>query len=311
MVAPEDSVNVQVVAGSQNTNTSADGVTIEYLSVRDAQVATGRFITVQDVVNQTQVAVLGATVLTTLYPSGQDPVGSTITLGGIPFQVVGTMVSKGGGGGRNQDDTIYIPLTTAEYVLPHTAGTPGAVSLINIEATRSDTTTQASNEVEAYLRALHHIPATGSDDFSFFNQTSIQQTASNVSGTLTTLLAGVAACALLVSGIGIMNIMLVTVTERTREIGLRMAVGASRHEILVQFLTEAVLVSLSGGILGILVGVSIPLSVQLFVGNVKIPISTTAIVVAFGVSVAVGLVFGMLPANRASHLNPTEALRYE
>jgi putative ABC transport system permease protein len=317
LVAPEDSVNTQAVAGSNNTGTSADGVTPEYLTVRDAQVATGRFITEQDVINETQVAVLGATAVTNLFPDSSDPTGSTITLSGIPFQVVGTMVSKGGSGGVNQDDTIYIPLSTAEFVLSHTAGTPAPVTAIDLEATRSDTTTQASNEVETLLRGLHHLAASASDDFTFLNQTSIQQTAADVSGTLTTLLAGVSACALLVSGIGIMNIMLVTVTERTREIGLRKAVGARKVDILSQFLVESILISGLGGA----IGVALSFIVAWVLTNVNAAatgfatspplITADSVFLAFGVSLVIGLFFGSYPASRAAALDPIQALRYE
>ncbi|MDB5076008.1 MAG: hypothetical protein JWO42_2187 [Chloroflexi bacterium] len=317
LVAPEDSTQAQVVAGSQNTSTSADGVTPEYLSVRAYQLASGRFITTQDVAQQAQVAALGATVVTTLYPNGGNVVGNTITINGIPFTIIGTMVSKGGGGGRNQDDTIYIPLTTAEYGLAHTAGTPGAVSLIDVEATRQDTTNAAQAEVSSMLRNLHHLTSTQTSDFSFFSQTSIQQTASNVSGTLTTLLAGVSACALLVGGIGIMNIMLVTVTERTREIGLRKAVGARKIDILSQFLTEAILLSGTGGVLGVGVSFLVAWLLTNFksgsTGFASSPpvITSNSVALAFGVSLVIGLFFGSYPASRAAALDPIQALRYE
>ncbi|HXT37639.1 MAG TPA: ABC transporter permease [Chloroflexota bacterium] len=317
MIAPEDSTNVQAVAGRQNTSTSADGVTPEYLQVRSAQVASGRFITTQDVVNQTQVAVLGATVITNLFPNQSDIVGSTITLNGTPYQVIGTMVSKGGGGGRNQDDTIFVPLTSVEYGLSNRAGATGAVSLIDAEAVTQSATTAAQGEIESLLRSRHKLTTRQSDDFSFFSQTSIQQTASNVSGTLTTLLTGIAAVSLLVGGIGIMNIMLVTVTERTREIGLRKAVGARKLDILLQFLTESILISGTGGGLG--VGLSFLVAWFMVhvdgqaTGLASSPplISSNSVILAFGVSLAIGLFFGSYPASRAAALDPIQALRYE
>lgn len=317
MIAPEDSVNVQVVAGGQNTSTTADGVTPEYLQVRSAQVASGRFITTQDVVRQAQVAVLGATVITDLFAGRADVVGSTISLNGIPYQVIGTMVSKGGGGGRNQDDTIYVPLTSVEYGLSHRAGAAGAVSLIDAEAVSQNATTAAQAEIESLLRSLHKLTFRQSDDFSFFSQTSIQQTASNVSGALTTLLTAISAVSLLVGGIGIMNIMLVTVTERTREIGLRKAVGARRLDILAQFLTESILISGTGGGLG--VGLSFLVAWLMANVNGKATgfassppqISSTSVALAFGVSLVIGLFFGSYPASRAAALDPIQALRYE
>jgi putative ABC transport system permease protein len=317
VVAPEFSTNVQVVAGSQNTNTSADGVSPEYLGVRDAQVASGRFISGQDLTQQAQVVDLGASVVTTLFTDPTSAVGSTITVGGMPFQVIGVMTSKGGSGGRNQDDTIFIPLTTAEYLLPHSSGSNSSLSLIDVEATQATTTNQAQAEVEAMLRNLHQLTYNQSDDFSFFSQTSIQQTASDVSGTLTTLLAAVSACSLLVAGIGIMNIMLVTVTERTREIGLRKAVGARKFDILTQFLLESTIISAFGGGLG----VALSLVVAWMLTNVSTlssafansppVISLNSVVLAFSVSLVIGLFFGSYPASRAAALDPIQALRYE
>jgi putative ABC transport system permease protein len=311
VVAPEFSTNVQVVAGSQNTNTSADGVSPEYLGVRDAQVASGRFISGQDLTQQAQVVDLGASVVTTLFTDPASAVGSTITLGGMPFQVIGVMTSKGGSGGRNQDDTIFIPLTTAEYLLPHSSGSNSSLSLIDVEATQATTTNQAQAEVEAMLRNLHQLTYNQSDDFSFFSQTSIQQTASDVSGTLTTLLAAVSACSLLVAGIGIMNIMLVSVTERTREVGLRKAVGAKRNDILLQFLAEAMVLSVIGGALGVACGVGGAQLITPLLGGTKALVTPQSVGLALAVSLAIGIFFGLYPANRAARLNPIDALRYE
>ena len=313
LIAPEDTTNVQVVAGSQNTSTSADGVTPEYLQVRSADVASGRFITTQDVVRETQVAVLGATVLTDLFPTQSDVVGSNVLLNGVPYQVVGIMAAKGGQG----DNQIFIPLTTVQNQLSHKAGAGTAVSTIDAEAISQSATTAAQDEIETVLRARHKLTSRTADDFSFLNQTSIQQTASSVAATLTTLLTAISAVSLLVGGIGIMNIMLVTVTERTREIGLRKAVGARKLDILAQFLTESILISGTGG--GIGVGLSFLVAWVMVnvngtaTGFAASPplISGSTVILAFGVSLGIGLFFGSYPASRAAALDPIQALRYE
>ena len=279
--------------------------------------ASGRFVTTQDLMQQAQVVDLGATVVTDLFADPSTAVGSTITLSGIPFTVIGTMTSKGGGGGRNQDDTVFVPLTTAENIIPHSSASAGAVSLISLMATQPTTTDQAWAEAEGMLRSLHHLLYSQQDDFTEFNQTTIQQTAADVSGTLTTLLAGVSACSLLVGGIGIMNIMLVTVTERTRVIGLRKAVGARKLDILSQFLVESILISGTGGAIG--VGLSFLVAWMLnnisslasAFGNSAPVISPNSVILAFGVSLAIGLFFGSYPASRAAALDPIQALRYE
>ncbi len=319
LVAPEFDTNAQIVAGSENTYTSVDGVTPEYETVRNAQVAIGRFVTSSDLVSRSQVVCIGATLLSTLFPneSASATVGSSVQLNGITFEIVGVMASKGGSGGVNQDNVVYVPLTTAQTILPHSSGSTGSLSSINIEATKQSTTNLAEAEVESMLRSLHRLTYSASDDFSFFSQTTVQQTASSVSGTLTTLLAGVSACALLVAGIGIMNIMLVTVTERTREIGLRKAVGARKIDILMQFLTESIMISATGGAIG--VGMSFLVAWLLsdvkvlsgFFGSATPVISSNSVALAFGVSLAIGLFFGSYPASRAAALDPIQALRYE
>ncbi len=315
-IAPEDSAQVQAVAGTNNTSTSAVGVTPADQNARNYQVAVGRFITQDDVDRAAQVAVLGGTLATTLFPGGlSGAVGSTVELNGQAYQVVGVLVTKGGFGGSDTD--AYLPLTAVQERLAFKAGQAPAVSAINVVATGANTTNAAQGEVESALRTLHKLTPTAPDDFSFFNQASLQQTASNVTGSLTILLTAIAAVALLVAGIGIMNIMLVTVTERTREIGLRKAVGARKGDILAQFLTESIILSGLGGVIGVassfLVTWGLPLVTAGASGTaaVKPIISSDSIVLAVSVSLAIGLFFGGYPASRAAALDPIQALRHE
>ena len=276
----------------------------DYQPVRNLLVTSGRFLDASDGTLREHVALLTDKLAERLYGTRDGGLGQIIKVHGLQFTVIGTFKERVESFGLTEvaRETILIPITVMRNFTPVERIDP-----IYVEGRSPQEVDAVTLEVRQILEARHRAGAV----YRVENLTAILTAFNSIALILSLVLVLVSAIALVISGIGIMNIMLVTVTERTREIGLRMAVGASRREILIQFLTEAVLVSLSGGIIGILVGVSIPLSVQFFVDSVQIPISTTAIAVAFGVSMMVGLIFGMLPANRAAKLNPTEALRYE
>jgi len=275
-----------------------------YKSVRNLVVLAGRFLDSNDVALRQKVALLTDKLATRLYGSQTGAIGQIIKIHGLQFTVIGTFKEKVSSFGNSElnDETVLIPITVQRYFTRVERIDP-----LYVQAKTPEDVEAITAGVTKILESRHRSGA----KYKVENLAAILSAAKSISFVLSLVLLLVSAIALVISGIGIMNIMLVTVTERTREIGLRMAVGASRREILLQFLTEAVIISLGGGILGILLGVAMPLSVRFFTDDFNIPISTTSIVVAFGVSCVVGLVFGMLPANRASKLNPTEALRYE
>jgi putative ABC transport system permease protein len=276
----------------------------DYKTVRNLLVTSGRFLDASDGTLREHVALLTDKLAERLYGTRDGGLGQIIKVHGLQFTVIGTFKERVESFGLTEvaRETILIPITVMRNFTPVERIDP-----MYVEGRSPQEVDAVTLEVRQILEARHRAGAV----YRVENLTAILTAFNSIALILSLVLVLVSAIALVISGIGIMNIMLVTVTERTREIGLRMAVGASRKEILIQFLTEAVLVSLSGGVIGIMVGISIPLSVQFFVDSVQIPISTTAIAVAFGVSMMVGLIFGMLPANRASKLNPTEALRYE
>lgn len=305
-VAPEVSRRYQVVYSGKNTNTQIDGVTSAYPDVRTVEIDTGNFITDQQVSATSKVAVLGPTARDDLFGTDNDPLGQSIKINKIEFKVIGVTKSKGGSGFGSQDDMIFIPISTAQRFLSGDE----YVNTINIAAESADVMTDVQQQVTDLLLERHRISDSTLADFSILNQTDIVSAASSVTGTLTALLGAIAGISLLVGGIGIMNMMLTTVTERTREIGLRKAIGAKNGDISIQFLTESVMLTFSGGVLGVVLGWLISLLMSSFAG-LNTQISTGSVFLAFGVSALIGIVFGYYPARRASGLNPIEALRYE
>jgi putative ABC transport system permease protein len=296
--------NDRMLIGGEQQDVVVIGSDQDYKTVRNLIVTSGRFLDAGDVALRQKVAMLTDHLAERLYGTRSGAVGQILKVHGLQFTVIGTFRERVESFGQSElaTETVLIPMTVLRYFTEVEALDPMYVQVTSPQDVESVTLA-----VRQILESRHRPGAA----YRVENLTAILDAAKSIALILSLVLILVSAIALVISGIGIMNIMLVTVTERTREIGLRMAVGASRKEILLQFLTEAVLVSLAGGVIGIVVGVSIPLSVQFFVAAVRIPISTWAIAIAFGVSMLVGLIFGILPANRAAKLNPTEALRYE
>ena len=305
-VAEEASKREQVTGNGTNTNVTVDGVNAAFTSVRNVQVADGSFVTDAESQSLSKVAVLGPTVVDDIIATGTEPVGQIIRINGQEFTVVGVTVAKGGTGFGSPDDEIYVPLQTAQLFLIGNQ----YLTTIDVQADSANAMTQAQNDITSLLLARHNIANPAQADFSVLNQADILASASSITTTLTYLLGAIAGISLLVGGIGIMNMMLTTVTERTREIGLRKAIGARKADISFQFLMEAVALTVIGGVTGIVLGVGISFLVSI-TGVVQTSISWDAIALAFGVSAAIGIVFGWYPARRAASLNPIEALRYE
>jgi putative ABC transport system permease protein len=312
-VAPALSGNLDVSIGKESSRVSITGVTPLYEAVANEAVTEGEFITADYLLARSAVAVIGPDTADKLFGRKENITGETIRIDGQPFRVVGLLKSKGGSGFGSQDDRIIVPLTTAQSRL-FQRGVRDSVDMIEAQAVDSASVNTASEEISEILRTRHRTEV-GLDDFTLFTQDSILSMTQTITGVLTLFLGGIAAISLLVGGIGIMNIMLVSVTERTREIGLRKAIGARKRDILVQFLTESMLLSLVGGLIGILLAwiiASIVGAVAAASGTAIEPrISLDAVLLATLFSMAVGLLFGIYPANRAASLQPVEALRYE
>jgi putative ABC transport system permease protein len=296
----------QVVAGELNWGTQVYGVGIDWPFIRAWNVAQGDFFTEADVRATAKVCVLGSTVADNLFPNG-GAVGATIRIKKVPFKVVGVLEKKGGNMmGQDQDDQIIAPYTT---VMKQLLGSP-RIGLVYVSAASADQVAEAQTQIEALLRQRHRLQLGTDNDFTIRSQEEIASTASQTSRTLSLLLGSVAAISLLVGGIGIMNIMLVSVTERTREIGIRLAIGAKGRHVLLQFLLEAVALSVAGGIIGILFGVGTSNLVSHYAGW-PTQVSSASVAMAFFFSAAIGVFFGFYPARKASRLDPIDALRYE
>lgn len=305
-VSPEYSGRSQVTAGGNNTNTTIVGVTPAYAEVRKIELAAGAFISQQNLDSNSKVAVIGPTTAEDLFGSSVNPVGQSIRIAGKTFQIIGITKAKGGSGMDNADDRIYIPLTTAQKQIFGVK----YLSSIALEAVSDTLMNKAANQAGYILLERHKISDVADADFRIMSQSDILETATAVTGTFTSMLAGVAAISLLVGGIGIMNIMLMSVTERTREIGLRKALGAKKKTIVAQFLTESIILTFAGGVIGIILGLT-GFFIYTKLNGSTFFISAGSIALAFSVSAAIGIIFGWYPARRAANLQPIEALRYE
>jgi putative ABC transport system permease protein len=305
-VSPIVFTQAQAISGQGNWRTRINGVSTEYQQIRDWPVEQGSFLTEADVRGARKVAVLGATVAKNLYPNG-DPIGQQLQIRDVPFTVLGVLKSKGqNAGGMDADDIIVVPYTTAQTRLSGRQ----RVGQIIASASSSQDVPAAQEEIRGILRESHKLGDGDDDDFTIRNQDEIAAAASSTTQVMTLLLAAIASISLLVGGIGIMNIMLVSVTERTREIGIRMAIGARGSDVLTQFLVESVAISMLGGIIGVLLGLTGAALLGHFTGWSTVT-PPEAIVIAVGFSAAVGVFFGFYPARQAAALNPIQALRYE
>jgi len=306
-VSPEVRANGQVIYGNQNTQTTMYGVSEEYLGIKKLVLQSGRIFTANEVKSMAKVCILGQTVVENLFGAGADPVGLSIRIKNLPFTIIGTIEDKGESGmGQDQDDMILAPYTTVQRRL-------AAIDYINgiyVSAVSEEKSAQAQAEIEEILRSTHKLKDTDENNFRIMSQSELMTTMSSITDILTYLLGAIAGISLLVGGIGIMNIMFVSVTERTREIGLRMSIGGRGKDILKQFLVESMLLSIIGGALGVIFGYLIAQVVGSLMGYPAI-VKTQSVVMAFMVCFAIGVFFGWYPARKAANLNPIDALRYE
>lgn len=307
LASPTVNASGQAVYGANNTPTSVTGVTMDYLDIRGYKVKDGDIFSEQDIHTSAKVCVIGKTVVDELFPDGESPVGKVIRFGSIPFRIVGVLESKGTNSmGQDQDNLMFAPYTTVMKRIQAVTYLQG----ITCSALSEEYTDRAIEEITAVLRENHKLKDDAADDFNIRSQQELSSMMTSTSDMMSTLLAAVAAISLIVGGIGIMNIMYVSVTERTREIGLRMSIGAKSRDILSQFLIEATLLSVVGGLIGVLAGIIAAFVVKVLL-NYPIAISTGSIILSFAVCTVIGIFFGWYPARKASNLDPIEALRYE
>lgn len=305
-VSPTVQTSSQIVYGHENWSTTVSGVIPEYVAIQSLTMQSGIFFSNHDVDVRNRVAVIGTTVATNLFGT-VNPVGKKIRIGNAPYTVLGLIASKGqSSGGQDQDDTVLIPLTTAQERLLGITH----VRSINVQVSSSEKMDEVQENIEKLLRQRHRIRPGSEDDFNVRNLTSLMETMNETTTMITLLLGSIAGISLIVGGIGIMNIMMVSVTERTREIGIRKAIGATYNSIMLQFLIESTMISILGGIIGIVVGVGLAQAISEFGGFTTV-ISGLSIFASFGFSLFVGIFFGMLPARKAARLDPIDALRYE
>ncbi len=306
-VAPSVQRRYQISTKGKNTNTQITGTVSDYLAVRNLEMDIGSFFSEQQTKSSAKVAVLGPETRNELFGENVNPAGQSIRVNGVDFQVIGVTQAKGGSGFNNQDDAVYIPLGSAQHYLSGDEH----LNNISVAAENQEAMSAVQEQIASLLLARHKISNPAQADFSLMNQNDIINTATSVTDTLTLLLSSIAGISLLVGGIGIMNMMLTTVTERTREIGLRKAVGIRKAYINLQFLAEAVVLTFLGGILGVILGWILSLIITYFVSSLSASISLSSIVLAFGVSAGVGIIFGFYPARKAAAMSPIDALRYE